>query len=219
MSAMPYYTQPYLEDTLMAIFIGALIFAGIIALVFYIFQAIGLYNMSKRRGYKNAWLAFVPFVNAYVLGGIADNVNYCCGKRSNFRVILLIVQIVYGIAATIAVIMMMDKFAQFLFLAQIGDDSEIMHYVMQMMASSLLLSLFSIVLIVVQSIVLYKIYQDYAGRNAVIFLVLSILFGIAPFFLFGLRNQPAVSLYRGQPPVQPVYPNPSGPVPPQPPVA
>ena len=71
---------------------------------------------------------------------------------------------------------------------------------------------------IVSMICLYKIYQDYS-RNAVLFLVLSLLFGISPFFLFAIRNNPSASLayrnqafggYNGaspQPPYPPQYPN------------
>jgi hypothetical protein len=61
------------------IWIGALIAMGagaimacllvILAIVcsFYILQSIGLYKMAKKLGYDSPWLAWIPFVNLYIM--------------------------------------------------------------------------------------------------------------------------------------------------------
>lgn len=209
MYSMPYHSSAYAGEILQAVLIGAVVFGLIIGLVFYLFQALGLYTISKRRGYKNAWLSFIPVVNAYVLGGIADNINFCTGKRTRYRVFLLIASIAYALVQSIMLIVLIQKLPEYIFMIETGSDRMVLHYMMQMMVFSMAGSLFSLIFVVLQAICLYKVYQDYAGNSAVIFLVLSILFGISPFFLFGLRNRPSASLYyRQQPPVAPVPPAP-----------
>lgn len=57
--------------------------------VVYILSSIATYKISKSRGYKNAWLAWVPVANSYVLGSIADSIDGYNGKRSYYRHLLL----------------------------------------------------------------------------------------------------------------------------------
>lgn len=58
------------SDTLyVPLIVGALCF-----LVVFVFQAIGLFTIATREGYKNRWMAFVPFVNTYYIG--------VCGQKN-----------------------------------------------------------------------------------------------------------------------------------------
>lgn len=41
------------------------IFAGIIAIAYFIFESIPVYSLAKRVGYKHAWLAWMPFFHDY----------------------------------------------------------------------------------------------------------------------------------------------------------
>ena len=95
MSIFAYPSISYHEQRLVLemvnLFVTIIIVASCVtALVFYILQAVGLYRMSKNRGYQYPWLAFIPVASGYVLGGIADNINVCYGRRSNWRVWLAI---------------------------------------------------------------------------------------------------------------------------------
>lgn len=67
----------------------------LIALVLYVLQALGLYTIAKRRGIGHAWLAFIPFVSMWILGGISDDYkNRSTGKKPVLRVVLLVLVIV-----------------------------------------------------------------------------------------------------------------------------
>ena len=55
--------------------VGGLCFA-----VVYVFQSVGLFIISGREGYKNRWMAFIPFVNTYYIG--------VCGQKNRvFRTV------------------------------------------------------------------------------------------------------------------------------------
>lgn len=189
----PEYSFPCYIDDQTAILIAligiAVLFALVIGLVLYIVQAIGVYRLSKNRGYRHAWLAFVPIVNNYVLGGIADNVNACYGRKSSWRIWLLLLPLlscVFGLAVGLS----------------IGASVQIVRMetlVPLMLLPVLLCWAISVTTSVLTYIVLYRVFRDYTNL-AVLYLVLSIFFGVTqPFFLFSLRNKPSASLaYRNQ---------------------
>lgn len=197
--AFPYYSSEVPSYMMEALTFGILIglFIGLaIAFVFYIFNALGLYQISKKRGYKNAWLAFIPVVNSFVLGGIADNINACYQKKSSYRIWLLILNIVSTFAGGIYAIVAVGNFFQLVQEALIyGAVSSYSGFIAETLLFSSLMSLVSIAMMILNFICQYKLYSDYAPNNATLFLVLSILFSIAPFFIFAIRNKPSASLY------------------------
>ena len=204
----------------------ALFFAGLVGIVFYVFNSLALYTISKQRGYQNAWLAWIPVVNAWVLGGIVDNIDICCGKRSNYRVILLVLRIVSVAASGSMAVMGLGQLPALL--SDLGYYGNPYSYyggfgALTSVASSFG-SLIGLAYAVFAYIAYYRIFQDYDNRNKVLYLVLSILFSIAPFFLFAIRNKPSASLYWASqrantnvPPYQQNYPGnpPSSYTPPQ----
>ena len=215
-------------DSMYQIFIGtvaaAVIVTAAIGLVFYLFQAIGLYQMSKRRGYRHAGLAFVPVVGGYVLGGVADNINACYGKKSSWRIWTVVLQALNLVGGAVLLVVFFQRLPA-LFYSNYESPYFIFSFFMPILTTSLFVSLLSIGYMVVFYIVLYRIFQDYS-TNAVLFVVLSILFGISPFFLFALRAKPSASIaYRSQfyspgaggcpPPQTPPPPNPPQNQPPQ----
>ena len=71
--------------------IGSGIFNGLLMLVFFIFTAIGLYAIAKRRGIDHAWMAWVPVLNSWTLGCISDQYQYLIkGKNKKRRTVLLV---------------------------------------------------------------------------------------------------------------------------------
>ena len=51
--------------------VGGLCFA-----IIFIFQAVALYVISGREGYKNRWFAFIPFLNTYYIGVCAQKKRF-----------------------------------------------------------------------------------------------------------------------------------------------
>jgi glucan phosphoethanolaminetransferase (alkaline phosphatase superfamily) len=208
MSMMPYYYNSDLE-ALAGILIAELSLGGLIGLVFYIFNALGLYGLSKNRGYKNAWISFIPLVNNYVLGGLADNINLYRGKKSHHRVTLLILSIVSALSAVITFATLISFVFDIIRYASYSyfDEAMLVSLVGRMLLVLFLVCAAAVAQTVFTAICWYKVYQDYSNGNEVLFLILSILFGIAPFFLFALRKKPAKSMsYAGgyqQPPTPP----------------
>lgn len=148
---------------LLAVLFAVLVFAA----ATYVLRSIGLYTMAKNRGIENAWLAWVPVGNSWLLGQIADEVNSRQGKKTNYSLILLVLT-----AVTAA-----------------GGFSLVL-----LPFSALLSAPLSLAASVVYFIALYDVYQDYAPKNAVVFLVLSILLSAHWLLLFILRDRLPLSL-------------------------
>lgn len=198
------YEQQFVMDMVNLVIVITVVLSCVIALVFYIFQAIGLYHMSKNRGYRYPWLAFIPVAGDYVLGGIADNINVCYGRRSSWRIWVTVLSGLSLLSNVLTVTLSISWLYDMLESAFSGQFNE--YYFLDQIYSfygplfffTMLGSLVGLGYTIVSMINFYKIYQDYS-RNAVLFLVLSLLFGIAPFFLFAIRNKPSASLaYRNQ---------------------
>ena len=54
--------------------VGGLCFATV-----FVFEGVALYTIAKREGYKNKWMAFIPFFNTYYIGVCAQK-NKCMNK-------------------------------------------------------------------------------------------------------------------------------------------
>lgn len=196
MEVTPYVADEFAKELMTGIFVSSIVFGAIIAIVFYVFRAIGVYKLSKNRGYKKPWLAFIPFVNSYVLGALADNINLCIQKRTSFRFILLIAETftsVIGMMSYPLIFKMMNT--GFIYT---NNPAEVMDGMSSFMAFGALSSLLGIATMVITGFVLYRIFMDYEPRNGMIYLILSLLFQITPFFLFAIRNKPSVSMYYAQ---------------------
>lgn len=63
---MPYGFEPFTALWVSAVIAGAL-FAVLFAL-----QAIALWTISGREGYRHRWMSFVPFLNTYYIGEVSD---------------------------------------------------------------------------------------------------------------------------------------------------
>ena len=189
-----------------AVFLGVLVIVAVfvlaVAVTVYLFSAIGLSKMGKNRGMTKNFLAFIPVANSWYIGALADHINAANGKRTNYRVTLLICMI-------IAEVMGLSYYIASYWQAFNMSTSSITSSIGALSLLSIGYSVISIVYTVFFSIVLYIIFKEYSPRYAVLFLVLSIVFSfLAPIFIFAIRNKVGTSqqpkVYYQQPPV---YPN------------
>ena len=49
-----------------------LLIGGLCFALVFVFQGIALYTIASRYGYKNKWMAFLPFFNTYYIGVCAQ---------------------------------------------------------------------------------------------------------------------------------------------------
>ncbi len=189
----------------------------LISVAVYVFTALALYTIAKRRGIHNAWLAWIPFGNSWLLGCISDQYRaVALGQTKYRRRVLLITEI---ICSATAVIMLVLMFAMlFNMLTFVGGNLDNLNNMEGMIPENLLgvmmgpmvgmllmlLVLFPVAIVhaVFGYIALYDIYKSCSPSNAALYLVLSILISYAqPVFLFICRNQDSGMPHRTQAPV------------------
>lgn len=179
---------------------------GLFSIAAYILTAIAIYTISRRRGLTNAWLAWIPVVNVWLLGSISDQYQYVVkGQDKSKRKWLLVLNILKAALLTMIVILAVVT-AGVLFT---NKPSELIGLGVAMLGLVLPLVAVMITLCVIRYIALYDVYRSLDPANAVLFLVLSILFNpTEPFFLFFSREKDLGMPPRKQQPVydqEPVY--------------
>ena len=203
------------EEELM-VFLGIfLMVLGVVlvcCLVGWILRSMSLYSIAKRRGIRNAWLAWIPVGSNWILGSVADQYQHLVqGKITSRRKIMLILSavsavlytVVYGLAfAQIFAELSMLRGEQALTAAAISS------------IPSLLGTVVGIVTLVFYHICNYDLYRSCRPNAATAFLVLGIIFPVCePFFYLACRKkdlgmvvpQPEMPAYTELPKVDPEF--------------
>ena len=147
-------------------------------LAIYIFTALALYTIARRRGIHNPWLAWVPIANAWLLGCIADHFRYQVRKETKCRrKVLLGLEIAVNALAMVIlglfVKLLMDIFAIGLENLETLSEDALAQMVGTVMGSALPILLLSLPLLVVAIvytvfyfIALHDVYESCAPENA-----------------------------------------------------
>ena len=160
---------------------------GLFGIAAYILTSLAIYTVSRRRGLKNAWLAWVPVINCWLLGSLSDQYHYVVkGENKSKRKWLVVLNILKA-----ALAMMLIALALVTAGALIVDHhSDVMGAVVAVIGLALPLIAVTIALCVIRYMALYDVYRSLDPANAVLYLVLSILFSpTEPFFLFFNRDK------------------------------
>ncbi|MBR2311096.1 MAG: hypothetical protein IKA47_11285 [Oscillospiraceae bacterium] len=184
--------------------------SGLLGIASYVLTALAIYTVSRRRGLRKPWLAWIPVVNVWLLGSLSDQYSYVVkGEiRSRRKWLVTLKLVMSGLILAMAVIAVsMIGSLVFSFGRNYPSGEMILSRVMgpalSMAGLALPLAGIAIAYAVIYYIALYDVYKSLDPDNAVLFLVLSILFRVTePFFLFFNRDKD-----KGMPPrrQQPVY--------------
>lgn len=173
------------------------LFYGVIlllSLIPYIFRSYGLYALAKRREIPHAWLAWVPVGSEWLLGYLSDQYQgRVHGEIKSKNTLLVILSLLVHGTAILAIVLIVPLIYPLAFMSAAG-----------LMDSNMILKLFlvgapllhlvilgiSITYLVIYYMALYDVYRSCDPENASLYLVLSILFGIAQaILLFVYRNK------------------------------
>ena len=190
----------------LAVFLLAIYFiAFAIGVAGYVFSSLGLYNISKRRGIHNPWLAWLPIGNLWIQGCISDQYQYVAkGKKTGRRKILLGLSLAaVALAGVYGVLKIGSAVAM-----SIGEGAATGATFAGAMLVLLVIMLLAVISMVFQYITMYDLYCSCDPDSSVVYLVLSILINVCPPILYFLcRNKdlgmPAPVVRPAQP-VQPV---------------
>lgn len=166
--------------------------AGLFGIAAYILTALAMYTVSCRRGLKKPWLAWIPVLNCWLLGSISDQYQYVVkGENKNKRKWLLSLNIVKAVLISSVTVLGIVTACGIIFSI---NDAEMMRAIngplMAILGLALPLAAAAIALCVIRYMALYDVYRSLDPGNAVLYLVLSILFRpTEPFFLFFNREK------------------------------
>lgn len=165
-------------------------------IVLYVFTSLGLYTMAKRRGLRKPWLAWIPVVNVWIVGSLSDQYRYVVkGEEKSKRKSLLILNIVSAVLSVVVFVLFLAVvFIIVAGLASNVSDREIFQILtgpgFGLLGLAVLLVGVKIAYLILYYMALYDVYTACDPKNTVMYLVLSILFGITkPFFLFFNRDK------------------------------
>lgn len=202
------------------------IISGIIA---YVFMAIGMYTIAKRRGINHPWLAWIPFGGTWLLGCISDQYRYVTrGEEKSKRKVMLGFEIATSAVGIVNIVLLVTSIIGLL--KQFGseivtNETEYMTQVLSPLMIAMVLCFvmlgLAIALAVLAWIAVYDLFKSCNPEYATVFLVLSIIFGgiVQGIFVFANRNKDLGMPPRHSAPLntQPMYSQPTW-QPAQPPV-
>ncbi len=215
---MSSYEFSYILEDILEPGIFSLLFStipsSVLGIASYVLTALALYTVAQRRGLNRPWLAWIPVINCWIVGSLSDQYRYVVkGQIKSKRKVLLVLNML-----TLAVSIAMGVVGIVMTVNTVGgviggaSESQMMEAVLGPVVGILGLCLplagLAIAFAVIRFMALYDIYRSMDPVNCVLFLVLSILFGVTePFFLFFNRNKDLGMPPRRQEPVyqEPVY--------------
>ena len=188
--------QEYVESGLWLLLRSIFGMPTLLSIAGYVLTALALYTIARRRGLKNPWLAWIPVADCWLLGSLSDQYRYVVkGEHKSKRKLLLFLHILITILCVsligLLVRLCFHAFGSILW-GSVNDDQmfQILHQAMNLLVVCLPLIGISIAYAVFRYMVLYDLYKSLDPANCVLFLVLSILFGVTePFFLFFNRDK------------------------------
>lgn len=168
----------------------------LVSILTYVLTALGLYTIASRRGIRKPWLAWIPVINLWILGSLSDQYRYVVrGEIRSKRKWLLGL----GIAGAVLEAVMVGLAVAFFISAVVSSirnvpEAYYLDRFMSQLAGIFLLAVpmlgVGIAKLVLYYMSLYDLYTSCDPQNNVLFLVLSILFGITrPFFIFCSREK------------------------------
>ena len=197
------YAAAFTDTFWIQFLIGGLCFALVFA-----FQAIALFIIASREGYKNKWMAFIPFLNTYYIGVCAQkNKFYNMDTKkiaiaaAVYEALLFGLFVFYYVACSVIIGSDIDPIIKGEYLGE-----PIYMYDLGIVPSNLkwaawvynymyeyILSLLELVFMLMRVVLLVCFFQTYACRRHVLFTITSILFPIQGILFFVVRNNKGVN--------------------------
>lgn len=157
------------------------------SLVLYVLNAVGMYRIAKRRGIHHAWLAWVPIGCNWLLGSISDHYQYVVKQKvTSRRKILLILSLV---TVVVSFLMTGGVVAIAMASGSAADNVAFSLSIALVVIAYLAMMGLAVAITVFCYIAYYDLFRSCRPNNAVLFLVLSVIFNVAlAFFVFFSGN-------------------------------
>ena len=168
------------------------VIATVFALIMYIFEAIGLYSVAKRRGLKHPFMAWIPYTNTYLFGKAAEQYETAVkGKSKNYKAILLWLSIILTAVTVLFSIAVNALSNSIIYSAQdYAYNSGAIALLIAIIILYIALLAVSVIYSVFYFIALHKIYRSFSTKSSTLLLIFSIIFTvIVPFVIFASRKK------------------------------
>lgn len=201
--------QQYNSGESYRLLVLSLIIGASCYLLVYVFQAIALYAIASREGFKNRWMAFIPLLNTYYIGVVADKNKIFNFKAKTVSAILAAVETIIVVFSVLyfvsAHIMFSGGYASPEYEPYgpvMGEMvSRFVGYRLENVPVSLnwaawffsytqyyILSWLEIIYILFNVFLLSAFFQTYATRRYFLFTIFSVLFPVKGILFFAVRN-------------------------------
>ena len=185
-----------------------LLVGGLCFAIVFIFEAIALFTIATRNGYKHKWMAFVPFFNTYYIGVCAQKNKF---YNVNAKTIGLIAAITEAILVFLYIFSLISEVLIDKYLIEVEDtylgvtistyqlNADAVPDNLQWAAwvynymDAYIIRIFNIVYMVMEVILLICFFQTYACRRYILFSITSVLFPIMGILFFIVRNNKGVN--------------------------
>lgn len=157
---------------------------ALILIPIFILYSIGLYKLAKNQNIQNAWLAWMPVGNYYILGLLIKDAPYIKNKFKKIEIIALICGAVYALANIIPLLYQTQYMGKLT--ANINTFITSPAY-MNLMIISLIVVLISICTKAFIIFMYYHLFKIYAPYEATLYTVLCV-FSYSFVFLFSIRD-------------------------------
>lgn len=186
-----------------------LLMGGLCFAIVFIFEAIALFTIATKNGYKNKWMAFIPFFNTYYIGVCAQknkfyNVNAkTIGLVAAIFEVILVALSIFSLTASeillkadclekIENVVMGWNVETYQLKDDVPSNLQWAAWVYTNM-DTYILSILDMVFLILEIVLLICFFQTYACRRYVIFSITSVLFPIMGILFFIVRNNKGVN--------------------------
>lgn len=198
----------FLSDVYKRYLWAYLVIGGCCFAVLYILQAVALYTIAKREGFKNRWMAFVPFFNTYYIGVVSDKNDVFKAKAKYVSLAAALVEFAYcalGVLYYVAMFLIFEggyATPEYSTVIYGSNPVEILSgYTQNNLPENLnwawwvfnnlqdfVLYWVQLILIILKVFLLVSFFRTYASSRYVLFSVFSALFPVSGIFMFAVRN-------------------------------
>ncbi|MDO5401068.1 MAG: hypothetical protein Q4F17_08825 [Eubacteriales bacterium] len=186
----------YYEMRLLMGLVPTLTLPAMLSIAGYVLSSLALYTLAKRRGIHSPWLAWIPVANVWILGSLSDQYRYVVlGQNRSKRKSLLTLKILSAILGVISGAMTAGMVWNLVWGVISGTPQAVLFDsvtgpILRILGLGLPAAAIAIAQAIIYYMALYDVYKSMDPNNCVVFLVLSILFGVTePFFLFFNRTK------------------------------
>ena len=174
-----------------AVLVILMLVALAFGIVSYVLGSVGLYRIAKRRGIHHAWLAWLPVGSSWLLGSISDHYQYVVKHKTTKRrrVLLILSAVLTVVSFLFAIATLVSNITGSIIAQGVSTSSHVAMGIVLMVLYYWIVFGLSIAATVVSYIAYYDLFRSCKPNNAVLFLVLSVIFNVTlPFFTFACGN-------------------------------